>query len=478
MKTNVQISFVSVDAGLNFSPSGVDILYTYNQIPYATVELTPDLLPLFCDFETVRRKKATIHVVTTEGCITFDGLIDGLTMHQSVGNITFRLVVKSTFQVLLECYPKLPGLHPASIGLFSRNEILKVNPDAQSYLDTVNIGSLVKPDSSKNVIDFALSCTKAFVANQEHIELFSAGNPDAYKIVEVAKALATTTLPLAKEKLERINTTYVDGMTITASDYSVSNVILQQLVETGESIFDNIIKICGLFGVAFVVGNESAYFVPDVGFLKMQHDVSGKVSSTVNVVYPSQYDSFSFDDNGYRDIKACYVLSDENATYQNKPMVAELGGYVDEDPKVTGGVLIVALPVVVALGSAGKYFEQLQVTHQAVQAGIQSLKDVLTAEQIQQQLNEAENNFKLAAIDVEKRFVKSWAQLKYCQAKYMDRNGSYRTLFNPNVAPASMGRLYTKHPGTYIDHYVTTVQHSFRLTPPNGGEATTTVNFS
>ena len=480
MKTNVEIIAESSEAGLRFSPPGVEIHYSYNQIPYCAVDLTPEHLKMLCNFEQFRRKAITITVKSTNGCIRFDGLIDGLSVNQTVGTISYRLIVKHKFQTLMETYPKLPGLHPASVGIFTRQEVLKVRPDSNSYLDELKMGQILKPPADANIIEFIVHCIKMFVANQEHIELFSQGHPDAHNIVKIANQLAQRTLAIARQVLERIDTQYVANTQIRATDYITSDLILQQLTESNDNLFTTLTNILSELGCAVVIGNDKIYIVPEVGFLKQPHvlPVPSTPSKIANIVYPSQYDSFSFDDNGYRDIKACYVISDENVTYLNAELYAELGGYIDPDPNVTGGVLVLPLPKAVALGASGMYFNQMADAQKAQHAGVDNLKDVMSADEIAEEHRKIDAAFDTKAKDIQKRFINNWAQLKYLQSKFVDRVGAFTTFFNPNFAPAACGTLYTKHPGTYIDFFVTRVTHRFQIGPPNYGEAKTIVNFN
>lgn len=61
--------------------------------------------------------------------------------------------------------------------------------------------------------------------------------------------------------------------------------------------------------------------------------------------------------------------------------------------------------------------------------------------------------------------------------KYDDRSGSISSVFNNNWAPGMVGTLYTREPGTWLDYFVTDVNHSFSLSAPNGGSATTNIAY-
>jgi hypothetical protein len=478
MKTQLDIKVVG--SGLNFSPPGVDIQYGYNMIPYASVELTPEHLKMLCEIEKFRRKPVTISVQTEKDCLRFDGLIDGLSMQQHLGSISWRLIIKNRFQVLAEVYPRLPGLHPSSQTPFYRNEVTTVSPDPTSYLDRLKMGEILRPDMSKNVIEFLVQAMKMFVANQQHISLFSDSHKDAYNIIKLAKELSTTTLPLAAEMLEKINTAYVAGMVLTAADYATASVILQELVDVQGSLLSVLINAAGTFGCAVVFGNDSAYLVPEAGYLKQKHTlpVPSAPSLFPNVVYPSQYEHIAFDDNGYKDVKAVFVMSDQNATYLNSKSKIELGSYVDPDPNVTGGVVSIYLPKPVAISASGAYFTGMYEAHKAAKEGVEDLVDVLSAEEIAEEIKKVEEEFQLKIIDTQRRFINNWAQLQYLQIKFTDRTGSISTFFNPNFAPAAGGTVYTRYPGMYMDFFVTGVTHSFSVHAPSDGSARTLIRFN
>jgi hypothetical protein len=229
--------------------------------------------------------------------------------------------------------------------------------------------------------------------------------------------------------------------------------------------------------------------VPNIGFLKMSHTNVGlrQLSSTPNVVYPAQYNSFSFNDNGYTDIRAMALRAPSTMTVTSFKSNSEIGFYVD--PYARGGVMVQDAPTFAALGGSlldSSFQDKLQ---QSVAAKAPNTAPGSgTAPTSAQALAELDAQLTADAILSVKRsdklrsevlkYCNEWAQIKYYQAKYSDRVGNFTTLFNPNFAPGAVGQLYTRHPGTYIDFFVTGVTHSLRLAPEAQGEAITTVSFN
>lgn len=478
-RSQISITVQGVDVALSLRPIGVDLNYTYNEVPVALVDISTDDISLLCNFENFRRKKVIISINTDYGCIKFEGLIDGLSMVQSIGNIRLQMVVKNSFQVLKETYPKLPGLHPSSMDLFRRVDVIKHSPEFDDFFKTLSIGLDTRSDRVKNLIDFYIAAAIKYVTAQQNITVVSNVAPAVSGIIQVAKDLAKTTLPIALDKLGKIDTSFVKGMTISAASALVTGHALEGLVNGTDSLFNSLVSNLTDLGCVLVIGNSKAWVVPEVGFLQIDHTSKiglGATSDLSNIVYPAQYTSVTFNDNGYRDIKACYVVSDANIQLLNKKLTSELGFYIDTNAK--GGVLTLAIPKFVAVGSAGALFEATSEAQKAIKEKSDNLSEELDEDTTVDELKDVESQLELNGVRSQKEFINNWAQLKYLQAKYMDRLGSISMKFNPKWAPAAVGSLYTRHPGTYIDFFVTSISHRFSLNAPNSGTAETIVNFN
>jgi hypothetical protein len=491
MNTHVNLTITSTSAPelSQLRPSGVTINYGVNMVPYMALDLTPADMRLMCDFESRRRKDVSVTVQTTRGCIKFDGLIDGLSFFQNVGNIQLQLIIKSPFQILLETFPRLPGFHPCSLDIFKRVETLNFNfqDDGPNYLDSITIGSTTI-SADKTALRFVVEAAKAFVKLQKDIDIVSTVNADVSGIIQIAHDFATGTpnnpgqLDRAAAALDRITTKYTDQMEINAGDRAIYKQILSELVNSTGSIMEFLINTLANFGCVLVIGNNAIYTIPEVGFLQSDHkDIiaigAGRNSEEVNVAYPDQFDNITFNDNGYKDIKACYIISDENVSLLSERFTADLGWFIDERA-TSGGVLTLALPHFLSYGVDNMLTQITKDVQKSIKEGETNLNRIITVDESYDNYIQAETAAFTVAKLIQSGFINQWAQLKYLQSKYMDRSGNFSGPFNPRWAPGAIGTLYTRHPGVYIDFWVTSVSHKFQVSAPNIGMATTTVGFN
>jgi hypothetical protein len=77
-----------------------------------------------------------------------------------------------------------------------------------------------------------------------------------------------------------------------------------------------------------------------------------------------------------------------------------------------------------------------------------------------------------------KEYLNQWAQVEFCKIKYADRTGNINLPFSNNWVPGSVGALYTRNPGVFLNFFVTDVTHTFSIAAPNQGSAVTSVNFN
>jgi hypothetical protein len=73
--------------------------------------------------------------------------------------------------------------------------------------------------------------------------------------------------------------------------------------------------------------------------------------------------------------------------------------------------------------------------------------------------------------------LKNYAETKYYQARYGDRQGSITLDFNPKWVPGTSGSLYVRETGTFVAFYVTGVTHRIEMGAPHNGTAMTSITF-
>lgn len=486
MKAHLEIT-LSGSAIPTFDPVGATVRYGLNMIPFAVVDLTAAHLALLCDFDKYRRTSATLRINTINGCIVFNGLIDGLSPSQSPGAIQAQMVIKHSFQLLNEVYPRIPGFHPTSLDVLKRTAVINGDDlDSDTGMaTTIQISSALAVGDKNggvraNLLQFFLAAWVATVKAQISLKLFSGVRQELGDLAQVANAFVKVKYPIALGLLNNIVTTYTDGLAINGSDAVVNNFVLSEIIHNSGSLWEGMLRNLNSMGAGIVIGNNKAYFIPESGFLNFPHssNIGKRVSSSQpNTAFPSDYNGYSFNDSGYKDVAAVYVVADENCTQLNVGLTSSIGHYTD--PNARGGILAISLPQFVALGLDWSVLQNNTPMWKGVRDRVVNTGPVADYNNIAKAYHEtaAQKNQDWADT-IRQKFSDNWAQLKYCQQKYSDRTGSINCIFNPNWAPGAIGSLYTRSPGTIISFFVTDITHRFNMSPPNAGEATTSVQFN
>ena len=289
-------------------PTGVTLRYALNSIPAATLDLSPQDLDIVCDMNKWRRTPIKIRLESVNGCVTFRGLIDGLSMSQSIGDMRMQMVVKHPFQLLSEINPKLLGYHSAGVDFTRRIEALQMETgNSEATVLRYAIGSAISANLDKPLFEGIIELLKAIVQSQLQWERTQAkAGRSAEAAVNAAKAIAEKHLKVAETLLSQIDTQFVPTK-LSLADFYVQDFVLETICETRSNLFDVLLTLLETVGCGLVIGNTKAYIVPNSGFLEQEHRSSinfREVSKTPNIFFPSQYNNVSFNDNGYRDISA------------------------------------------------------------------------------------------------------------------------------------------------------------------------------
>lgn len=454
----------------------------------ATAELDARSTSLLCDFEQHRRKLVTLEVRTTKGCVHFDGFIDGCTVSQQAGSLGLSLIIKSRYQWLLETYTRVPGLHPGSVAVFDNLPTLSsdVDPNGANFVKGVQLGqfALARVDMDQPLFQVVRTIYEEvlnLLADTPRIFTSEISMLPTVEITQASETFLAAKLPLARAMIQSIDSTAVDGILLTAAASHYGPDLINTAVQTLQgSLFESIVQMAQQYGCNVVVANNKMYIVPDVGFIKTPHTngvLRTRHSTIPNIIYPAEYTSFQFSDQGYRDIKGCYLAS----LPSSMPLLTTggltrcLGHYID--PAAIGGILIEHLPQYVS-----GPLEYLAVKHSAnlvagIRAGIPRTNDgALTPDQVKKQDQIIAQDTDRVANDFIQKVGNNWAQLTYLQRKFADRTGTISAIFDPGWAPGGVGTLFTRYPGTWIDFRVTSVAHNFSASP-GSAQATTTIAF-
>ena len=486
-----------LDVGI-LSPTGVSIHYGLNSIPYAALDLTPEDLDLVCDIELWRRAPVDIRIESKLGCLSFRGLIDGLSMSQSVGDMRMQLIVKSPFQVLHEINPRLLGYHASGVEFTKRVEALSQYKGKTGFNALkLNVGAEIKPeDLAKPLFDGMIAVLNAVVDSQVSWALTAAkAGSSAGAAIEAAKAIANTHLKAAKLLLAKIDTKFVPT-NLTLADYFTANWVLEAICETRSNMFDLLLSLLEVVGCGLVIGNDRAFIVPNSGFLKQTHKSEIKFrefSTEPNILLPSQYNSVSFSDHGYKDISGVYIQADDH----NSTTID--GFFQDTEHGGKGGIIGETMPYIISFNNASlraASYNELSAalgndkrghTPQDLQGATaireadqldrlkgSAIRDGADAMEVQRKADLVET----AALKAMTKLANEWAELRYYQLKYTDRQGGVTMMFNPNTVPGTVGSVYLREPGVYIDFFATSVSHEIRLNAPDGGTAITSLGFN
>ena len=500
-------SFVKITlTGANipdFVPIGASITYGINRIPTATVHLDPSALSLLCNFESLRRQPALLTITTQDQCLKFDGVIDGHSISQQPGGLSTALILKSKFIFLNEVYPRLLGFNAGSQNIFTLNKTCKVFAQSFYTSDPSKITSSptllaavqqlfgyedVGLNYNSNIIDFIVGLSKAVVQSQQASGRVIPFGPWNERGSSLQKAIAAGDVngialgPLVLALLDAFDTSYCNKMALFANNANIAEHILNNMSSMQDTVFQNIVKFASEYGACVVVGNETAYIVPEAAYLnvpKQQTLFRGATSNVYNMAFPSEYENFTFSDAGENTIKGVYLIEDPDG-HANEPLsntVVFDGCYVDPGPNVFGNVVVRSLPnyaqaanvFVAGAGGIG--------IHNRITNGSKLVSAQVTYDDYQQAYNNVSAAISSAAYVPVRAFLDQLAEVEYCKTKFDDRGGSINMYFNNNFAPGCVGSLYTRQPGMYIDFFITSVSHNFSLSAPGQGSATTSVSF-
>jgi hypothetical protein len=470
-----------------FIPIGISLTYGYNMIPQAVVnvDIRQAAMSALCNFDAYRRQPVYINIKTPSGCLVFEGLADGLSLGQQMGRVQLQLVVKNKFQTLTEILAKFPGITPNSLDIFSRPPGIVLDNTENDLAANLMVGARAF-ELTGDVISLIVGLLNEMLNGQTAL-LSSQQNTSTMALpTDFLEILASNSGSLATGRtlLSNINMQYAQSIQVNGHNPAICEFLTKSIINADGNIFDLLISMLSQFNCALVIGNDVAFVVPEIGFMKVPKPNprsigSGAMSSVPNIIYPAQYDSISFNDNGYKDIKACYIYADTSlgSGIQNGTRGEIQGGYVD--PNATGGVFVTQLPYFMVIGAEFFNYEHAPVMRTRVANRQTNASDskvtvdmaMLDAMNQRDKMDDANRRLK-------EGFINNWAQLQYLNLKYKDRTGSINMIFNPRIAPGAVGSVYTRVPGTFIDFYVTGVNHTLSIEAPNTATANTSVSFN
>ena len=426
----------------------------------------------------------------------FKGVLDGYSISNTVGNNSYQAVLKHEAQCLLELTTLMPGLYPASSNIFKiASHSLETSAQGEEG-ESVKLWTQIATGEILKLspIKFYVALLKAIIEKQEGGWEKYAGtdkmvsNEQAFKAI-FDSAQYKANLKKAKKILNSIDFSGCSGDIDKISNENRS-IDIQNIFASGPTIMlESLQNFLSTVGCSIIFGADKHYIVPINSVIKQQQYSPGvgQLSTTTNCAGPADYNSYSFSDIGYRDVNSVILIS-PNYT----------GGYTLGDDKSDRGVLACfSAPDGEAKGS-GVYVVRahpwafLSATspqpNDAQKAKIEldgsnspyakkkSFKEAAEAAKKTHaaRSKEKENQTK----DLAGKHLKNYAETKYYQARFTDRQGTITMDFNPNWVPGTGGVLYVRESQMFLHFYVHSVTHRVETGPPTTGSAITVVNFN
>jgi hypothetical protein len=467
-------------------------------IPYAAVDIIPSGgikisqggLP---DADSKKRQEASVSVSVKSnggsgGSLNFKGVIDGLSASNMVGQSSYQLIIKNAGVCLLETTTLMPGLIPSGINVYKMPDFgcthNSQGGDGDNVLQWAQMDGL---DLKKSPIEVYTELLKRILQMQVDgtwekkvgLEEMVSGGKAFSKVFSSGSYKKT-----AEKALKFMSTVDLSGVTggqasaVGMSDQALMS-SLGRIFKLGpQVVLENYLNFLRLLGCTVIFSNSKMYVVPENSTLKQN-------GGGLNSAGPNDYNAYTYNDNGYRDIGSCIVLADGVMggfdIAQKGNDTHTIGCFTDEEVSKAGGTLIVsANPFMMASANAPAAADSKQITQVMDNPSDPLLKAPATSSE----KGQAQSGAAALASAMKGRHQKvgsvldNYAQSVLYQARYGDRTGTVTMEFNPNWVPGTGGSIFIKQTKTFIHFNVTSVAHVISTAAPNTGTAITTVNFN
>ena len=473
--------------------------YGVNSIPVAMLELDPQEAASFlCSADAKRRQPVSIMMSTNRGCLRFDGLLDGVSVNQGIGSVSYTAVVKSIFQNVAELYPKFPGLTADSLAVFNRtyNNSVGAAADAGGYTTKgvfFNFG--YKLYTTCNIVKFLFSMVQTWVKNQSEGQLQAIYGSTVTDLAWIQDALLSSTyqqkLASATKLIGALDIKAISACPIMANEPSICNSILNSFQSENESTFawDMLVRAFESIGLCVIVGNSQMWLAPHHGLILNPAKIPAFQQSALgqyNVAYPADYASLNLADNGYVDVSWVQPFIEGYNIYTNPYSVSDVHVSIQQiDPSLSnnGGIFIANVPDWLVPGILQSQHVHNNKDLQKISNG-ESLVSKAPSNDPQDEDEFFDNMLNVGAKPDLEKFKKqtdiltNWATIQLLTKKIADRTGSVLLNFTPSWTPGTSASIYTRLPGVFLRCFVDSVTHSVSVSAPNGGTASTTINYS
>jgi|GEM_PF-4885126 len=474
--------------------SGINIYHGVNMIPYATLYLNVDKVKeqdkeLLCNPDKYKSKDKIVYinVKTKNGCIKFEGYLDGINFTQTVGDISYTASLKSRFQTLVETYPRFLGLMPGSYSPFKApNPVTIEQRELFRFIGPVQIGAQTI-DPGQKIAKYVAEGLKAIVKNQLRPDTsINAVKPHYVDIID--NQFYKKNIQLAAQILEKLDTSATDKGENRGQDCATW--LLSMFNGEFSTVWDMMVAIYDQINCVLVCGNEKIFVVPKAQFLKYrEHNIPNQrqQGNQPNQANPADFNSLVINDIGHINIRYCLNEVDANQ-YENSPFTF-LGRFVDQPGKY------IAEPTEVADSAAGLYVNPLSIfalnnlNHLPGGSNQQSGANGNTPSNTnitipnspsdgREKLNQLDDSGRQELDSKIREKLDKYAKIAFLSKKFEDRTGSFTMTFDPKWVPGATASVYTRIPGLFFQGYVTNVTHDIKLHVPTGLEVTTYVNMN
>jgi hypothetical protein len=508
---------LTVDGLSGVTPVGVSIVYAVGSIPTAVVDLAPDdpgtikiaggAKGVLADVDQQKRGDDITIAVSVESyngdqgkrkaSLSFVGLLDGLSIGNVVGGNTYQAIIKNKAQVLLELTTHMPGLYPSSVNIY-RNPMLSVTRDITQPDQSAVIawGQLIQGEVlKKQPIEFYTGLMKKIIEKQEGgwveycgRENLADGELAFKKIFEDARYKKA--LGRAKKIFENVDLSAVNSgsaKNLLAGSADVNDMLASLFTQGSTILLENYMNFLAFMGCTVIFSNSKMYVVPINSVIRQDLSVpnKGELPTEPNRAYPASYNSYMYNDNGFRDIAHVIISAKSLAGPHTAADTIDRGAvahFSEEDGlSNASGIYVVNAHPFMAMGATSFSNKYSEKPAKKLEEGNSMLTEVIKYEscvnQVQTTRTEAEQTRTEQAKNSIKDVVKNYAETKFYQARYGDRTGSITMDFNPDWVPGTSGWLFVRETGMFVVFYVTTVTHRVDMGPPATGTAITTINF-
>jgi hypothetical protein len=508
-------SDVSITSSLG-EAMGATIHLAVGSIPSASVDLRPSGGGFkvegggsFPDIDSRRRnseESVSISVSVRKGSggsvdrkFNFKGTLDGYSISNIVGNNSYQAVIKNNAQSLLEVTTLMPGLYPASTNIYkiASHAITTSSQGEESESKKLWCALLKEEPSLLKLppIKFYVGLLKLIVKmqlggweNYTGKDAMISGQP-AFKEIFSSEAYKKN-LKMAMSVLESISYEGCSGLVDRMLSSGTSDLGTYDIFAGGPTILlENLLNFLSTLGCSIIFGNNKSYIVPINSVIKQTKYSPGKgeISTTVNAAGPADYNGYTFNDVGFRDVNSVIVLSPEytGGSYLGGKGYdrAVLGCFAAPGKEAKGsGVYVTRMhPWMFASATAPQATDAQKAKINQDGTGSPYEKQssfAAAAGEANKAHAEKESKKAESVAEFPGKYLRNFAETKYYQARFTDRQGSITLDFNPLWAPGTGGVLFVRESGMTLHFYVTSVIHRVETGAPNTGSAITVVNFS